>query len=76
MYHLGQEAFPLSNTEWAPCVRLTAQMTSRVGKQIHCFKPISIKKSYRFLSTGAITFDKYYSQGKCQLNLWQVKKYV
>lgn len=76
MYHLGQEAFPVSNTEWAPCVRLTAQMTSRVGKQIHCFKPISIKKSYRFLSTGAITFDKYYSQGKCQLNLWQVKKYL
>lgn len=48
MYHLGQEAFPVSNTEWAPCVRLTAQMTSRVGKQIHCFKPISIKKVIDF----------------------------
>lgn len=68
MYHLGQEAFPLSNTEWAPCVGLTAQMTSRVGKQIHCFKP-------RFLSPGAITFDKYYSQDKDLLNLLQVKKY-
>lgn len=39
MYQLGQEAFPLSNTEWAPCVRVAAQVTSSLGKWIYCLNP-------------------------------------